>query len=185
MNFEEVYKLTDTISHSTAFREDEARSLFNRLMELPDGSNILEVGVQFGRSFSVMLQVGKQKRFNVTAVDNFCEENGEDIFNAFTDNVAKCNYEYVLIKKDSREAHTDLQDNYFDLIHIDADHTYEGVKADILNYLPKLKKGGFICFHDYARDSLPGVYLAVNELLMNEDFEEVSHDYTFKVFRKI
>ena len=184
MNFEEIYKLTDTISHATAFREDEARSLFNKLIVLPESSNILEVGVQYGRSFSVMLQVGKVKKFNITAIDNFCEENGEDIFNVFTDNVAKCNYEYVLIKKNSNEAHTDVEDNHFDLIHIDADHTYEGVKLDIINYLPKLKKGGFICFHDYARDSLPGVFQAVNELLLNNKFEEISHDYTFKVFRK-
>ena len=184
MNFEEIYKLTDTISHSTAFREDEARSLFNKLIVLPENSNILEVGVQYGRSFSIMLQVGKRKNFNITAVDNFCEENGEDIYKTFTENVAQCGYDYILIKKNSNEAYKDLTDNFFKLIHIDADHTYEGVKSDIINYLPKLEKGGFICFHDYARDSLPGVFQAVNELLLNNNFEEISHDYTFKVFRK-
>jgi cephalosporin hydroxylase len=36
----------------------------------------------------------------------------------------------------------------FDLIVIDGDHSYEGVKADIDNYLPMLRKGGFLVLHD-------------------------------------
>ena len=36
----------------------------------------------------------------------------------------------------------------FDIIFIDADHKYHGVKKDTLTYLPFLKKGGFMIFHD-------------------------------------
>jgi predicted O-methyltransferase YrrM len=35
-----------------------------------------------------------------------------------------------------------------DLLFIDGDHTYEGVKADFEKYLPLVKKGGLIAFHD-------------------------------------
>jgi predicted O-methyltransferase YrrM len=38
--------------------------------------------------------------------------------------------------------------NGYDLIFIDGDHTYEGVKKDFENYFPMLNKGGIVFFHD-------------------------------------
>jgi hypothetical protein len=35
-----------------------------------------------------------------------------------------------------------------DVLFIDGDHTYEGVKADFLRHEPNVKKGGVILFHD-------------------------------------
>lgn len=37
-----------------------------------------------------------------------------------------------------------------DLLFIDGDHTYEGVKADFLNYSPIVRSGGIVAFHDIA-----------------------------------
>lgn len=36
----------------------------------------------------------------------------------------------------------------WDYIHIDGDHSYMGVKSDYKHFWPKLRKGGFMCFHD-------------------------------------
>lgn len=52
-----------------------------------------------------------------------------------------------------------------DMIYIDADHTYEGCKADIENYLPMLKPGGLMCGHDIG--GFPGVTKAVMEAFPN------------------
>ncbi len=41
-----------------------------------------------------------------------------------------------------------LRRNYFDVVFIDADHTYEPVKQDILNSLPLVSDGGIICGDD-------------------------------------
>lgn len=51
----------------------------------------------------------------------------------------------------------------YDFIIIDAGHAYDAVKADIANYLPMLRKGGFLVLHDSA---LPewGVGRVVQEL---------------------
>ena len=35
-----------------------------------------------------------------------------------------------------------------DFLFIDGDHSYEGAKADFLNYGPMVRKGGVIAFHD-------------------------------------
>ena len=38
----------------------------------------------------------------------------------------------------------------YDILFIDGDHSYEGVKLDTINYLPIVRKGGYIVFHDTA-----------------------------------
>lgn len=41
-----------------------------------------------------------------------------------------------------------LQGRQIDLLHIDGDHTYEGVKQDYEMYSPLVRSGGLIVFHD-------------------------------------
>lgn len=38
----------------------------------------------------------------------------------------------------------------FDAIFIDGDHSYEGVKADYNNYVPMVRSGGLVSFHDHG-----------------------------------
>lgn len=39
-----------------------------------------------------------------------------------------------------------------DLLFIDGDHTYEGVRQDFLTYIDLLKRGGLLVFHDIVED---------------------------------
>lgn len=70
--------------------------------------------------------------------------------------------------------------NLPDLIFVDGDHTYEGVKQDILDYYQLLAPGGIMVFHDYLpelddfnRDAIyfhhgnaePGIRRACKEIL--------------------
>ena len=52
-------------------------------------------------------------------------------------------------------------DEFFDVIYIDADHSYESVKKEIELYEPKCK--WIIGGHDYGVGEHPGVTDAVNE----------------------
>ncbi len=61
-------------------------------------------------------------------------------------------------------------DTTYDIIYIDGDHSYEGVKQDLIHSYKKIKNGGFIMGHDYemnmqkARTSYNfGVKQAVDE----------------------
>jgi len=45
-----------------------------------------------------------------------------------------------------------LRGHPLDLLFIDGDHSYEGVKADFDNYSPLVRPGGLIVFHDIVRD---------------------------------
>lgn len=67
------------------------------------------------------------------------------------------------IKSISWEAADRFEDEYFDFVFIDADHSYESVKKDIIAWLPKIRKGGIISGHDYSNNH-KGVMKAVNEI---------------------
>ncbi|CAG0996607.1 hypothetical protein ARNL5_03687 [Anaerolineae bacterium] len=51
---------------------------------------------------------------------------------------------------------------FVDLVYIDGDHEYEGVRSDFLNVLTRLKPGGLVIFDDYYED-FPGVMRLVDE----------------------
>lgn len=52
----------------------------------------------------------------------------------------------------------------FDIIFIDADHSYEATKADIEAWLPHLTPNGVMVGHDYRVIQFPGVAKAVEEV---------------------
>lgn len=68
-----------------------------------------------------------------------------------------------LIVMDSLAAAKTFQDQSLDLVFIDADHSYEGVKADIHAWAPKVRQGGILAGHDYDQPDFPGVKKAVDE----------------------
>jgi predicted O-methyltransferase YrrM len=62
----------------------------------------------------------------------------------------------------------ELPDATFDWLYIDGDHSYPGVRKDILQALDKVRPGGLIVFNDYVpwsmAEAIPyGVMAAVNE----------------------
>ena len=55
-----------------------------------------------------------------------------------------------------------VPDGSLDYAFIDADHSYESVKQDIIAWLPKIGPGGILAGHDYSA-RFRGVKRAVNE----------------------
>lgn len=70
----------------------------------------------------------------------------------------------TIIRESSRDAVHHFADGSLDIVFIDANHEYASVKEDIKLWLPKIRKGGFLCGHDYSLQFF-GVVQAVNELL--------------------
>jgi predicted O-methyltransferase YrrM len=78
-----------------------------------------------------------------------------------------------LVRDDSHKTKTRdkvaelLGDQKLDLLFIDADHTYEGVRSDFELYSPLVQPGGLIAFHDIAKNQSGteyGVFRLWNEI---------------------
>jgi len=89
---------------------------------------------------------------------------------------AHCGAQVVLEVGFSSEKLATYPDEFFDLIYIDADHSYEAVKQDSDLAKRKLKQGGIIVFNDYMMfDHLYahepyGIVQVVNEIIVREDW---------------
>lgn len=133
------------------------------LAEAAEGcGKILELGSFHGRSTLAMLDSSKA---HVWCVDcwRYPGKVTEKDYHIFLANTASVKGRITVLKMTTNEAFGRLSKDFFDMIFIDANHSYKTVRDDIINYLPLLKVGGLICGHDYNKN-WPGVVKAVNEL---------------------
>ena len=137
---------------------------------LNDNSVMVEIGSFAGVS-SELFALHCKELYCVDLWDPYWEITDKQIieFAEFSFDKMSKNYENVYkLKKSSVEASKDFEDGSLDLVYIDAAHDYDSVKQDILTWLPKIKKGGFIAGHDYRYDPNIGVYEAVNDIFVND-----------------
>lgn len=138
-------------------------------------SRIIEVGVWKGKSTRIL---AKHSKGTVWAVDHWqgtphdAEQHAlypdaESAYEEFRDNLAA----YIdagrvipvrLPSVDAAELLLDTEGRTFDMVFIDADHSYEGCAADIAAFTPLVAPGGLLCGHDYKL-TFPGVIRAVDE----------------------
>lgn len=163
MTFEEAWGAGKHISE-TIFKE-EGEVLYSAVSNLPQDALIVEIGCYVGRSTHIMAVAAKEKEGKVITIDPFLKSfNGwhnSDPKTAFKKNVLDVLSNVTLIEGYSEDVFNKIPDD-IDFMFIDGDHSYEGVKRDCDNYLPKLKSGSMVSFHDY-HSSFEGVKKAVDE----------------------
>ncbi len=153
--------------------------LLDLIKELGDNSNkrMIEIGSFVGESTVLFAQSFKE----VIAIDPFLEGYDDkdptsylfefdNVYQTYLDRITVYSNIQTIVDT-SDNAVKELVGKQFDFVYIDGLHTYEGVKTDIVNYLPLVKTGGVIGGHDYT-DKIPhlvGVYNAVNEIFGHPD----------------
>ncbi|MFA5703779.1 MAG: class I SAM-dependent methyltransferase [Advenella sp.] len=70
----------------------------------------------------------------------------------------------AVIVRASTEDALDYVPHSLDFVFIDADHSYDACRNDILNWRDCVKPGGILSGHDYGKMSHPGVTKAVDEV---------------------
>jgi cephalosporin hydroxylase len=134
------------------------------------GDTLVEVGIFMGRSLAYLSRraIDSGNELTIVGVDSFGQvDNHRQRFIAETERHAREEIDACQIMPiPSIEAAKRFPDRSLAFVWLDADHTYEGVCADIRAWRPKLRIGGVLAGHDYA-DHQPGVIKAVDELIEN------------------
>lgn len=146
MTYEEAR--TNIVGIELQMADDEARTLFTAASALPPTAVIVEIGTFMGGSAALLAQTGN----TVYTVDKeiLCYETLSKFPNI------------KMVEGDSVVV-AGVWTTPIDFLFIDADHTYEGARADLRAWLPHVKPGGIVVFHDY--DSHVGITKAVNEAI--------------------
>jgi predicted O-methyltransferase YrrM len=184
----ELMKLVDEIE-GWLFPEEQWALMHLPLMADYLNGEIVEIGSYRGKS-TVSLGLGslllsKRKR-PIYSIDPFIPDDKdykEVSFDKFWANIVKSGLEHhiIPIKKYSSEAYKDSPEQ-ISVLFIDGDHSYEGVRHDIQNYVPRVSLGGFIGFHDYGYQD--GVTKAVDLLCNEPDFEIICDYESLRIIRK-
>lgn len=136
--------------------------IITHLAEMVGAKSILEIGVAYGYHADFMCTIlpsinyigvdpyeagydlndifclDVQKLFNEAIPQNAMNR----LFNVVSSNLHKFEGRAKLIREKSWIAADQFADGSFDLIYIDGDHTYEGVKKDLNAWYPKIRVGG-------------------------------------------
>lgn len=153
ITFNQVFQKLDvwigdwlTYQYPGHYEIEEAKLMYNLLIELGSNAEVVELGCFYGRSSTVIGEASKIAGFHFTCVDAFVI-NGEDVENHFRKHIL-ANYNCSLVKNTTNAA-IKSWDKEIDYIFIDANHAPEGIEADCKNWLPFVKTEGIAQFHDY------------------------------------
>ena len=118
---------------------------------------IVEIGSYTGSSAccfgAAVMTSGSGKIICIDTWNNDAmSEGSRDTWKEFQENTIKYKKFIVPIRGYSIDVIQDVRDvtTYLDVLFIDGDHSYKGVKADWEVYKSFLKKGSVVIFHDYG-----------------------------------
>lgn len=138
---------------------------------------IIEIGTAKGGTLFLFSQIADVNSTILSVDRNHYLKNELDLFREFGRNSninihnISLNTSHINFKTISK--HLCLESN-IDLLFIDADHSYEGVKHDFETFFPLVRVGGIVGFHDINPDRGNGV---------PKFFEKLKGKHNFREFR--
>lgn len=144
---------------------------------LPDPARVCEVGCWLGKSTAYLAveTANSGKAVDIVCVDTWSGDpgvdrqmevvaTGRDLFAEFWDSLSRGGVSHLVrtVRQPSAAAATLFPWGHFDLVFIDADHSYEAVRDDIAMWRYRVRDGGLLAGHDYD-EWHGGVVRAVNE----------------------
>lgn len=155
----------------------------NFLSKIPKGGIAVEIGVWQGDFSETILDLIEPK--SLTLIDPWAHIETDSHSTAFVGRTSDNKMEKIFNKVVARYK-TEIDEGSVNIIrdfsvpalglfdddsisfaYVDGDHSYEGVKSDLVALFPKMKPGGVMAFDDYHRRGWwgDGVIRAINEFL--------------------
>lgn len=188
--FEEIQSLPPQFDHwGSNFRTEAVKSVnlpngffsnvdivtYRKLMRnVPIGGRVAELGSWKGRSLCSVADIIKDRNLQVVSVDTFAGTSGDserdgasreeakrvNIKEVFKRNMDVFGISPEILHMTTHEASSKFEDYNFDLVYVDADHAYGRIKDDLVDWWPKVKRGGVLAGHD---TTWPEVQKALSE----------------------
>lgn len=153
------------------------------LSKIPKGGIAVEIGVWQGDFSETILDLIEPK--SLTLIDPWAHIETDSHSTAFVGRTSDNKMEKIfnkvvarykteidegsvnIIRDFSVPALGQFDDDSISFAYVDGDHSYEGVKSDLVALFPKMKPGGVMAFDDYHRRGWwgDGVIRAINEFL--------------------
>lgn len=162
-------KRTDRLSVPMTIKWDgksNRKNFLKHIIDINQYKNIVEVGVRDGRTTFYLLD-------NCECIETYYAIDSE--ISLFYTEEIKTKYKDRLIPIQglSQNVAKNIPNDSVDLVFIDANHSYQYVKNDIIDYKPKIKSGGLLSGHDI---DYPGVNRAVTEMF---DYYDVGPNFVW------
>jgi len=155
--------------------------LYWKICEYFKPKTIIELGFLEGLTFGLLFE-STESSATYTCVDQTFK-NKKVFDELFQDHSKYSSIDFLETKTQDLKL-----DKTFDLVHIDADHSYDGVKHDLEKVLPHLHKDSILIMDDFTNE-FPGVSQVIEEYLLGQNsfvpflagdremfFHHVSHD---------
>ena len=159
----------------------------NHLLEvLPKNGIVAELGVDNGYFTEQIIKISNPKKLYIIdtwSSKRYGQNKFEKVKEKFFDEIKSKKIE--ILRSDSITAAKQFQNDYFDWIYIDTDHSYSTTAQELSAYESKIKTNGFICGHDYvmgnwSKSNKYGVIESVNEFILKKNWKLVywTSDFT-------
>lgn len=201
---DQLWKLLEGVE-LVQVRSSEMEAMYQRIFEVEGDHKpfIVEIGSAHGASSIVFAEAAKELDGHLVCIDHFPEEYynqdkfGDYARKAFKKNIAPWAKwvthidqpsELALKKSEVDEVGIYLENiiqtaGGIDFLFVDGMHSYEAVQKDCQLYLPLVRRGGYIGFHDYNNHAaFPGVKQAADEACAG--WQKVNDVWDAVVFRK-
>lgn len=164
---------TSTNNIRSFVTKEEKQILYHYALSLSPNCIAVEIGSYLGASSSCLAEALAKNQNKLICIDTWnndaVSDAKADVYSDWENSVKLYRTNITPIRGFSYDV-IDLIPNNISLLFIDGDHSYEGVKKDILLYLPKMKKDGILIMHDWTQ---VGVKAVIEEFVQSSEIKRL------------
>ena len=150
-DFRRIWWRTEAIPGS--FTRLNAAAYYGQACLVPRDGLIVEIGVDQGRSASILAAVSEKTGVKVALIDSWPSVLADNFHKTkqMLKEFPTSNVEvYWMTSAEAARGPFASPERIVDLLHIDAHHYLPEIEIDCQCWLPALRGGGVVCFHDYG-----------------------------------